>query len=129
MNNEEVSVLRRMFPTKVIQWSLLALIGTPIASENLKKVLPLNTLAKFFTENQLLVFCVWLILVILVLVLIIIDYALLFKDTYNHKKINHLDNMFPFLSLKWFASNAQSKHWLVLAAICLTFFYLGKYVG
>ncbi|WP_300672880.1 hypothetical protein [Desulfoluna sp.] len=98
MNKEEVSILRRMFPTKVIQWSLLALLGTPIASDKLTKALPMSSLSKFFSENQLLAFCVWQILIILVLILIIIDYALIFKDTYTHRKQKHLDNMgsFPF---------------------------------
>ena len=129
MSNEEISVFRRLFPTKVVQWSLLALLSTPLVASELSELLPKSAILEMFSPDQLFTFSVFLVLVVSLLLIIVADFAFLFKETYQHRKRIHLDNSAPLLSWKWLAKNLQSKHWLVLAFLCLASAYLGFLLG
>lgn len=125
MAHNEISILGKMFPTKVVQWCLLALLGTPLAAIKLAEILPLDILLQPFHKNQIAMFALWLLIVCLVFALIILDYSLLLKEKFDHRKISHISNMHPVLSFRWLVDNAKSKHWLFIAFICLVSFCIG----
>ncbi len=121
------SVLSEAFPTKPMQWALLALLSSPLWSIEIAQALSIIEWLEQLTQKILAKRIVQVSAVVLILAFIILDFALLVKNKIEHTTILHINNEHEFLSLKWFVANAKYRHYIAVILLIGVPFLLGRY--